>query len=89
MRRKNLRRDQTVEGLVSKLQQAKMLSGAGTKTLLSNFGHMTRKLFKNEVRNKSGLRFSDEIKEFCITLNFTAQGDIGTSEKHVAFHIHG
>ena len=73
LRRKNIRKEKTIKGLILKLKQAKMLSEESGSSIISNFGHMTTEIFKNEAKNKdhsSGSRYSDEIKEFAISLNF-------------------
>jgi hypothetical protein len=44
-----------------------------SQNLTANFGHMTRDLFKNEWKNRiksTGSRYSEEIKQFAISLHF-------------------
>lgn len=73
LRRKNLRKEKTIKGLILRLQQCRVLSEELGNDLSENFGHMSMALFKNEVCNaskKSGSRYLEEIKEFAISLHF-------------------
>ena len=69
--RKNIRKQKTIGALVAKLKQYRILSEESGNSFLENFGHMS--LFKNEVKNinrSSGSSYSNEIKEFAISLHF-------------------
>ena len=73
LRRKNLRKERTIKGLMTLLENAKLLSKESSTTLINNFGHMTACLFKNELENNkaaSGSRYATEIKEFAVSLYF-------------------
>ena len=62
-----------MKGLMIKLKQTKLLSQESRSSLTTNFGHMTTELFRNEAKNNgrsSGSNYSDEIKEFAISLRF-------------------
>ena len=47
LHRKSIRQENTVKGLMQKLQQAELLSEQSTEALVSNLGHMTREIFKH------------------------------------------
>lgn len=71
--KKNLRKEKTIKGLLKKLENMKHLTKEQNETLLSNFGHMTRKLFINEEKNaqkSNGSRYGNTIKQFAISLHF-------------------
>ena len=73
LRRKNLRKERTIKGLMTLLENAKLLSKESSTTLINNFGHMTACLFKNELENNkaaSGSRYATDIKEFAVSLHF-------------------
>ena len=56
-----------------KLRTLKLLSKENKKSLIDNFGHMATELFKNQEKNcnkLSGSRYSEEIKDFAISLHF-------------------
>lgn len=70
---KNLRKEKTIKGLVQKLEKMKALSEEQSQHFMSNFGHMTKDLFKNEQKNQTnstGSRYSEEIKKLAISLHF-------------------
>ncbi|CAB3977737.1 THAP domain-containing 9 [Paramuricea clavata] len=48
---KNLRKEKTIKGLVTKLENARHLSKEQSQSLLSNFGHMTKDLFINKQKH--------------------------------------
>ena len=69
--KKNIRKERTIKGLLKKLESMKHLDA--DQTCLSNFGHLTRDLFTNELKNsKKGKnsRYSDSIKQFAVSLHF-------------------
>ena len=71
--KKNIRKEKTIKGLLKKLESMKHLDADQTQRLLSNFGHLTRDLFTNELKNsKKGKnsRYSDSIKQFAVSLHF-------------------
>ena len=71
--KKNIRKEKTIKGLLKKLENMKHLDAEQTQSLLSNFGHMTRDFFTNELKNsKKGKnsRYSDSIKQFAVSLHF-------------------
>ena len=73
LRRKIITKEKTIKGLMIKLKQTKLLSQESCSSLTTNFGHMTTELFRNEAKNNgrsSGSNYSDEIKEFAISLRF-------------------
>ena len=73
LRRKSIRKQKTIGALVAKLKQYRMLSEESGNSFLENFGHMTLSLFKNEVKNinrSSCSSYSNEIKEFVVSLHF-------------------
>lgn len=58
---------------MQKLEKMKALSEEQSQNFMSNFGHMTKDLFKNEQKNQTnstGARYSEEIKQFAISLHF-------------------
>ncbi|CAB4032804.1 THAP domain-containing 9, partial, partial [Paramuricea clavata] len=70
---KNLRKEKTIKGLVKKLEEIKALSEEQSQHLMSNFGHMTKDIFTNEQKNEgnsTGSRYSEQIKQFAISLHF-------------------
>ena len=72
LQQKNLRKTRTIRGLVEKLRISKMVSEESEGTLINNFGHMTTEVFRNEIKNNtnsSGSRYSDQIKEFAVSLH--------------------
>ena len=73
LQQKNLRKTRTIRGLVEKLRISKMVSEESEGTLINNFGHMTTEVFRNEIKNNtksSGSRYSDQIKEFAVSLHY-------------------
>ena len=49
------------------------LSEEQSQSFMSNFGHMTKSIFKNEQKNQTyttGCRYIEEIKQFAISLHF-------------------
>ena len=71
LNKKNLRLEKKICGLISKLQACKLLNEELAQTLNENFGHMATALFRNECKNvekSAGSRYSEEIKEFALTL---------------------
>ena len=73
LRKKKMRLEKNVRGLVSKLEAASVLSNQLSTTLIENFGHITTELIRNEAKNitkSCGSRYGDEIKEFALTLHF-------------------
>ena len=51
LRRKNLRKEKTIKGLMKLLENAKLVSEESCSSLINNFGHMAANLFKNELKN--------------------------------------
>ena len=50
-----------------------MVSEESQHTLITNFGHMTTEVFRNEIKNNtksSGSRYSDQINEFAVSLHY-------------------
>ena len=73
LKKKNLRLEKNICGLISKLHACKLLNEELASTLNENFGHMATALFRNECENvekSAGSRYSEEIKEFTLTLHF-------------------
>ena len=73
LRRKVITKEKTIKGLVEKLKQAKLLSAESCSSFVNNFGHMTTEIFKNETKNNGrtfGSTYSEEIKQFAISLKF-------------------
>ncbi len=73
LRKKNIRLEKNINSLVLKLKSAKMINEELAATLNENFGHMATALFKNEAYNvdkSAGSRYSEEIKDFALTLHF-------------------
>ena len=73
VRQKNIRKEKTTKGLVRQLQKSKMMSEEAGNSFGNNFGHMAMELFKNQQKNaekQAGSRYSEEIKEFVISLYF-------------------
>ena len=71
--RKNIRKEKNIKGLLQKLKNMKHLDAEQTQSLLSNFGHMTRALFTNELKNsKKGKnsRYTQSIKQYAVSLHF-------------------
>ena len=55
------------------LNEKELISKEFSEVLGSNFGHIEVDLFKNEVKNRglqSGSRYSNDIKEFTVSLHF-------------------
>ena len=50
---KNIRKEKTGKGLVTKLERMNHLTHEQSEVLRSNFGEMTREIFKNEAKNSS------------------------------------
>ena len=70
---KDLRKEKKIKGLVQKLEKMKALSEEQSQNLMSNFGHMSKDIFKNEQENRlssTGSRYNEEIKQFAISLHF-------------------
>ena len=73
LRRKNLRREKTIIGLMIRIESAKLVFKESCMALINNFGHLTSQLIKTEYRNNkecSGSRYATEIKEFAISFHF-------------------
>ena len=73
LRQKNIRKEKAVKRLVRQLQKSKMMSEEAGNSIGNNFGHMSIELFKNQQKNaekQAGSRYSEEIKEFAISLQF-------------------
>ena len=73
LRTRNFRKEKTIKGLMLQLKKLKLLSEENEKSIIDNFGHMATELFRNEAKNcnkLSGSRYSQEIKEFAISLHF-------------------
>ena len=71
--RKIYAKKKQIKGLVKKLEEMKALSEEQSQHLMSNFGHMTKDLFTNEQKNEAnstGSRYSEQIKQFAISLQF-------------------
>ncbi len=71
LQRKALRKEKTITGLITQLNKQKVLSKELGEKLDQNFGHL--KLYKNELKNngkKAGSRYSQEMKEFAVSLHF-------------------
>ncbi len=65
--------EKNINGLVLTLKSAKVINEELAVTLDENFGHMATALLKNEVYNvekSAGSRYSEEIKDFALTLHF-------------------
>ena len=70
---KNIRKEKTIKGLVTKLERMKHLTHEQSEALRNNFGEMTREIFKNEAKNSSkteGRRYTEQIKQFAVSLHF-------------------
>ena len=50
LRAKNVRKEKSIKGLVTKLEQMKLLTYEQSQALTTNFGEMTKEIFKNEVK---------------------------------------
>ena len=73
LRRKNIRVEKNVKGLILQLKGARPLNDELSNSLMENFGHMATQIVKNEAKNMSstcGSRYGNEIKEFALTLHF-------------------
>ena len=73
LRSRNFRKAKIIEGLMTQLHKYRLLSEENQKSLADNFGHMTTELFRIETQNfrkGSGSRYSEEMKEFAISLHF-------------------
>ena len=73
LRARNFRKEKTINGLILQLKKLKLLSEESERSMNGNFGHMATELFNNEARNYnklSGSRYSQETKEFAISLHF-------------------
>jgi len=51
LRRKNLRGEETIKGLMIRIENAKPVSKESCMALITNFGHLISQLIKNEYRN--------------------------------------
>ena len=73
LRQRNIRKEKTIKGLVRQLQKSKLISEEAGNSFGNNFGHMSMELFKNQQKNaekQAGSRYSEEIKQFAISLHF-------------------
>ena len=73
LRARNFWKEKTNKGLLLELKKLKLLSEENERSMNDNFGHMATELFKNEARSynkSSGSKYSQEIKEFAISLHF-------------------
>lgn len=71
LQRKKLRKEKTITGLITRLNKQNVLSKELAEKLDQNFGHL--KWYKNELKNherKAGSRYSQEMKEFAVSLHF-------------------
>ena len=73
LRRKNIRLEKNVKGLILQIKAARLLNDELSNSLMENFGHIATQIVKNEAKNMSstcGSRYGNEIKEFALTLHF-------------------
>ena len=73
LQKKVLRQAKSIKGLMKTLNEKELISKEFSDVLGSNFGHIEVDLFKNEVKNRglqSGSRYSNDIKEFAVSLHF-------------------
>ena len=73
LRRKVITKEKTIKWLVEKSEQAKVLSAESSSSFVNNFGYMNTEIFKNEAKNNGrtfGSNYSEEIKQFAISLKF-------------------
>ena len=83
LRARNFQKEKTIKGRLWELKKLKLLSEENERSMNDNFGHMATELFKSEARsyNKSfGSRYSQEIKEFAISLHFDSPRPISFLE---------
>ncbi|CAB4019071.1 DNA transposase THAP9 [Paramuricea clavata] len=67
--KKSLRRDKTIKGLLKKLRDLKYLSKEQSENLMSNFGHMTKKLFINEHKNNQKSKARATIRSWAAAID--------------------
>ena len=73
LQKKVLRQAKSIKGLMKTLNEKDLISKEFSEVLGSNFGHIEVDLFKNEFKNRSlqsGFRYSNDIKEFAVSLHF-------------------
>ena len=72
LRARNSQKKKTSMGLMLQLKKLKLLSKESERSMNENFGHIAKQLFNTEARNYnnlSGSRYSQEIREFPISLH--------------------
>ena len=70
---RNFQKEKSIKRLLLQLKKLKLLYEENDRSMNDNFGHIATELFKNEARSynkSSGSRYSQEIKEFAISLHF-------------------
>ena len=90
LQKKVLRQAKSIKGLMKTLNEKVLISKEFSEVLGSNFGHIEVDLFKNEFKNRSlqsGSRYSNDIKEFAVSLHFYSPRDYYTNscEKHFIY----
>ena len=73
LRRKNIRLEKNVKGLILQVKAAKLLNNELSNSLIENFRHMATEIVKNETKNSSSTgasRYGNENREFASTLHF-------------------
>ena len=88
LRGKTIRKEKTIKKLVKKLEEMDHLTHEQSEALSTNFGGLTKEIFKNEVKNaekSAGTRYTEKIKRFSISLHFYSPKGYQFVRK--AFHL--